>query len=186
MTFSIAMKSLLKIFIPLFMTLLFKGCGSDNQVNLKIDLELETHVKSFISTLKDNGVSIPFKNYREMRSVEISDTEDSHDYGICIIELNENRFADTVLLESAINRRVLIFKEKIIADFPHNYEQMLKLVVYHELIHCILEKEHDHSTDGIMATNVSDLLYLYPFTLDNLIESSLTPDYLKSLNMIGH
>ena len=164
---------------------IFLSCGlEESRLKLDVDAELTHHVSNFIDKIRENKVSFPYKNYKELKSVKISNHTESKDYGICIIEENENRLANSVRVEASTTRKIIIYNEKIKNDFPENYSQMVKLITYHELIHCLLEKEHDHGINGIMTTNVSDLLFLYPLSIEQLIRKSLTPNYIDTLDFI--
>ncbi|NRA46350.1 MAG: hypothetical protein HRU09_15465 [Oligoflexales bacterium] len=160
------------------------SCGVEDTLgDPNIDPQLTGYVDEFFSILRKNRVGVSAHKFKEIDNIQFANTSSDHLYGKCTIDENKDKIA-SVNVKTSYVRNVDIYLHNIQKDFPDQSETVLKMVVFHELIHCVFEKEHDETNRGIMAKDITHVLTRDAIEMSLLIDFSLTDAYISELNRI--
>ena len=161
------------------------SCGIENKLGEpNVAPELRVFVDEFFSILKKNKVGVSAIRYKEIENIEFSQTSADHLYGKCTIDENKDKIG-SINVKTSYVRNVQIYMHNIEKDFPDQSDTVLKMVVFHELIHCVFEKEHHSSDKGIMAKDITHVLTRDEIAIGLLINDSLTEAYISELSRIN-
>ncbi|MFK7827438.1 MAG: hypothetical protein AB8G05_25055 [Oligoflexales bacterium] len=173
------------ILVSLFFFSVLGSCGIEDKLgDPNVSPELRIFVDEFFSILKKNKVGVSAIKYKEIENINFAQTSSDHLYGKCTIDENKDKIA-SVNIKTSYVRNIEIYMHNIEKDFPDQSDTVLKMVVFHELIHCVFEKEHDDYNKGIMAKDITHVLTRNAIEIGLLIDYSLTDAYISELGRIS-
>ena len=171
--------------ISLCIFIILASCGMEDTLgDPNIAPELKSYVGEFFSILKKNKVGVSAIKFKEIDNINFANTSSDHLYGKCTIDENKDKIAN-VNVNTSYVRNIDIYLHNIEKDFPDQTATVLKMVVFHELIHCVFEKEHDSTNRGIMAKDITHVLTRDAIEMSLLIDFSLTDAYISELGRIN-
>lgn len=173
-----------RLLIALTFFTILAACGMEDRLgDPNIAPELTAHVDEFFAILEKNRVGVSAAKYKEIQNIKFAQTTSDHLYGKCTIDENKDKVGN-VNINTSYVRNIDIYMHNIEQDFPDQQDTVLKMVVFHELIHCVFEKEHDSYNLGIMAKDITHVLTRDEIEIGLLIDYSLTDAYISNLKRI--